>query len=189
MPNWCDTTYKAVGTKEQVKRFYDLAMRSWKDTGTKKHPKDGGWLGSFVEYLGGDINNVYARGWIQDEPELYESNDEDYARCTIYCNTAWGELSEWRAFIEREIDGLFIIYTAVEPGCGVFLTNDDAVADKYNVDSPSYDGGLSTEDDVIDFVNRHYDQSFKTIEECINFQKEVEDTDDFLYINEMELTD
>lgn len=61
--------------------------------------------------------------------------------------------------------------------------------DKYNVDSPSYDGGWATEDDVIDFVNRHYDQSFKTIEECINYQKEVNETDDFLYIDQMELTD
>lgn len=38
MPNWCDTTYKAVGPKESVKKFYDLAMRSWTEC-SEQHPQ------------------------------------------------------------------------------------------------------------------------------------------------------
>ncbi len=185
MPNWCDTTYKAVGTKQQVKKFYDLALRSWNKS-DNDNPR---WLGHFITELGGDWKEHPCRGWMRDEPYLRDDFDDDYAMCTIYCDTAWGELSEWREYIESQIDGLFILYTAVEPGCGVYITNDDTVANKYHLDSPDYDDDWATETQVINFVNKHYDQSFKTIDECISYQKKVNDTDDWLYINQMELTD
>ena len=123
MPNWCDTTYKAVGTKEQVKKFYDLATKAWEGR-SEKHPNAReGWLGTFVDILGGP-EEAYARGWMLDEPYMRD-DFEDYAECTIYCETAWSEPEQWRHFIEEKIDGLKIFYVAIEPGCGVYMSNDD----------------------------------------------------------------
>ena len=190
MPNWCDTTYKAVGPKESVKKFYDLAMRSWKE-GSEKHPQaDKGWLGSFVDFLNGP-ESAYARGWMQDEPYLRD-DFEDYAECTIYCETAWGEPNQWREFIESQIEDLHILYVAIEPGCGVYCSNDDEYEGKYYVDAgpeqPDYP--FMTEDEVCEFVEKHYQTNVNSIEDCQAYAIGVNDSDDadaFLYINPMEV--
>jgi len=183
MPNWCDTTYKAVGTKEQVKRFYDLAMSSW----NKTKDQNQGWLGHFITELGGEWKDVPCRGWILDKPQLDEHNDEDYAECTIYCQTAWGELTEWRCFVEQHIDGLLIEYLAIEPGCGVYLSNMDEYIDKVYVDSSEHGTEFYTEEDAIKHLQEWYQKSYETIREWVDFAREYTGySDEFLCINFIE---
>ena len=181
MPNWCDTTYKAVGTKEQVKRFYDLAMSSW----NKSKGNNSGWIGHFVTELGGKWEEVSCRGWMQDEPEL----SADGEMCTIVCNTAWGEPYEWRTFIEEHIDGLFLYYVAIEPGCCVYCSNDDDYTGKYYVDNWEDGSYELTEYETIEYVNKHFDKSFTTIGECIDFADAHTDKDGdrVLWINAFEV--
>lgn len=179
MPNWCDTTYRAVGTKEQVKKFYDLAMSSWK----KSQDDNQGWLGHLVTELGGDWQKVSCRGWMQDEPMLAVSGEE----CTIVANTAWGEPHEWRKFIEEKIYGLTLFYLAIEPGCCLYLSNMDDYVDKYYVDNLNDGSEILDEDATIDYVNEHFGKKFETIDECIDFAGEYEeDGDSVLWINQIE---
>ena len=180
MPNWCDTNYKAVGPKESVKKFYDLAMSSW----NKSKEQNQGWLGHFITELGGDWEKVPCRGWMQDAPSLRDDFD-DYAECTIYCETAWGELTEWRHFVEQHIDGLFIEYVAIEPGCGVYLSNMDDYIDRLYIDSEEHDTDFYTEQQAIDAINQWYNQQFTTIEECIEFANNC-DPEHFLNVNFIE---
>ena len=188
MPNWCDTTYRAVGTKEQVKRFYDLAMSSW----NKSKDDNKGWMGHMVTELGGDWQQVHCRGWIRDEPYLRDDFEDDYAECTLYADTALCEPPEWREFIQSKIDGLFIFYVAIEPGCIVYCSNDDEYEGKYYVDAgpeqPDYP--FMTEDEVCEFVEKHYQTNVNSIEDCQAFAaglNENGDDDEFLYINAMEV--
>lgn len=186
MPNWCDTTYKAVGTKEQVKKFHELAKKSWDNDDNK------GWLGHLVTELGGDWEKVHCRGWIRDEPYLRDDfGEEDYAECTLYTDCAWGEMDEWRHFIEKEIDGLVLYYLAIEPGMCEYYTNDDQYADKYYVDNVNDGTDILSEEGTIDYVNNFFGQHFKTIEECINFAGEYGDDngDQVLWINAIEYSE
>lgn len=181
MPNWCDTTYKAVGTKEQVKKFYELATKSW------NNKDNNGWLGHFVTELGGDWKETPCRGWMQDAPSFNDDFLDDYAECTIYCNTAWGELSEWRHFIEQKIDGLFIEYLAIEPGCGLYLSNMDEYIDKVYIDSSEYEIDFYTEVGAIEHLQEWYQKDYETIEEWIGFADQyTNETDEWLSINFIE---
>lgn len=189
MPNWCDTTYKAVGTKEQVKKFYDLAMKAWKGN-SEQHPNaDKGWLGTFVDILDGP-EEAYCRGWMQYQPYL----NKDETECEIYCNTAWGEPNPWREFIESKIDGLKLLYVTIEPGCDVYISNDDEYADKFYVDAAPEqpDNPFMTEDEVCEFVEKHYQANVNSIEDCYAAAEGIngnEDDDEFLYIHKMEVYD
>jgi len=184
MPNWCDTTYKAVGTKEQVKKFYDLAMSSWNKTDNNQ-----GWLGHFVTELGGNWEQVYCRGWMRDQPYL----NNDGTECTIFCYTAWGEPNQWREFIQSQIDGLFLYYVAIEPGCGVYCSNDDYYADKYYVDYAieQPDSPYMTEDELLEFMSNELGVDLDSADECIEYAKRYTENNDneWLFINEMEITD
>ena len=192
MPNWCDTTYRAVGTKEQVKQFYDLATRAWKENSEKHPTASKGWLGSFVDFLDGP-DDVYARGWMLDEPYLRDDFEDDYAECTIYCDTAWNEPEQWRHFMEFKIDGLKIYYVAIEPGCEIYATNDDAYEGKYYVDhTPEQpDSPFMTEDELCAYIEKYYQTNVNDAADCMAFAIGFnEDNDDEgLYIHAMEVYD
>ena len=182
MPNWCDTTYKAVGSKESVKKFYDLAMSAYNKNDNK------GWMGHLVTELSGDWEKVRCRGWIRMEPEL----NEEGTMCTVFADTAWCEPPEWREFIESQIEDLHILYVAIEPGCGVYCSNYDQYEGKYYVDAgpeqPDYP--FMTEDEVCEFVEKHYQTNVNSIEDCQAFAAGLNENGDdyeFLYINAMEV--
>ena len=120
MPNWAYTTYKIKGSEKEVaalhKTIQDLEQReeSLLPNGFGKL-----WLGNLVHALGGDWNDIYCRGQILDyslENGILKINTE----------TAWGEMSETRHFIEQKYPSLQIFFQTEEPGMCIFQTNDAA---------------------------------------------------------------
>lgn len=118
MPNWAYTQYKIKGSESEVaalhKTIQDLDQR--KDSIL---PNGFGklWLGNLVHALGGDWEKVYCRGHILDyslENGILKINTE----------TAWGEMSETRHFIESKFPSLEIYFQTEEPGMCIFQTND-----------------------------------------------------------------
>ena len=118
MPNWAYTTYKIKGSEKEVsalhKTIQDLDQReeSLLLNGFGKL-----WLGNLVHALGGDWNDIYCRGQILDyslENGILKINTE----------TAWGEMSETRHFIEQKYPSLQIFFQTEEPGMCIFQTND-----------------------------------------------------------------
>lgn len=188
MPNWCNTTYRVVGEKEEVKKFYDLAMKTWNGVKNDKHPNSDRWLGTFVDLLDGP-EDAYARGWITCPPEL----SDDGCECTIYCDTAWSEPHQWREFIQSKLD-VFIYYIAIEPGCGIYLSNDDEYIDKYYVDATpeQLDCPYMTEDELCEFLTEHYQAQVTNADECIEFANSItasEGWDEDLFINLIEYSE
>ena len=136
MPNWASTCYVfKAKDQEQAKDMYDKIDSLAKmeeplvENGFGKL-----WMGCLVDLLGGDWNKVYCRGEIID----YNLTDD---HVNISCETAWGEMEEFRHFIEQQYPESKIFYQVEESGCEVYATNDaDGVyfPDRYCIDF--YDG-------------------------------------------------
>ena len=92
------------------------------------------WMGCLVHLLGGDWKKVYCRGEIID----YNLTDD---HVSIECETAWGEMPEFRHFLEQQYPDSKIYYQVEECGNEVYATNDtdgEYFKDRYCLDS--YDG-------------------------------------------------
>ena len=121
MANWASTNYYIEGSKEDLKKIYDVIDGFM----TKKiKPKDGkadkGWEGNILITLGAteeQMKGKYLRGFIQDY-----NLGEDYLQ--IYAEEAWG-LSEFRDVLNMLIPNLKIYYCVEELEGEVFATNDN----------------------------------------------------------------
>ena len=96
MPNWCDTTYKIVGKREEVQSLCNLLTK----LNSMKQPKvENGfgklWLGCIVEELGEEWNKVACRGEVLD----FNLSDDVL---TIWQQTAWCEQVEFRHLLETK---------------------------------------------------------------------------------------
>lgn len=118
MSNLAFTQYKIKGSESEVaalhKTIQDLAERkeSLLPNGFGKL-----WLGNLVHVLGGDWEKIYCRGHILDyslENGILKINTE----------TAWGECSETRHFLQTKFPSLEIYFQTEEPGMCIFQTND-----------------------------------------------------------------
>ncbi len=125
MPNWCSTSVKIVGEEESL----DKILAILDDMQNREDPKtsDFGrmWLGELVKKLGGDIEKVYCRGWI----DYYESNGEEIS---LYYESAWAPMFDVHDLIREKFPDVAIYYQAEEPGMIIYQTNSfDYFPDRY----------------------------------------------------------
>ncbi len=122
MPNWAYTQYKIKGSESEVAALYNTIEKlgqmkeSYLPNGFGKL-----WLGNLVSILGGDWHDIYCRGQILDY--AYENGI-----LSINTETAWGEMSETRHFLQTVYPSLEIYFITEEPGLLVFETNDSCGA-------------------------------------------------------------
>ncbi len=136
MPNWASTAYVfKAKDQEQAKDLYDkIDSLSKMEEPLVENGFGKLWMGCLVNLLGGDWNKVYCRGEIID----YNLTAD---HVSIECETAWGEMPEFRHFIEQQYPGSKIYYCVEECGNEVYATNDtdgEYFKDRYCLDS--YDG-------------------------------------------------
>lgn len=117
---WCYTQYKIKGSEDEVVALYKI-IQDLEQREESLLPNGFGklWLGNLVHILGGDWNEIYCRGHILDyslENGILKINTE----------TAWGEMSDVRHFIEQKYPSLHIYFQTEEPGMCIFQTNDKA---------------------------------------------------------------
>ena len=155
MPNWCCTTYRVFGDKEQRDKLFNI-LNELKDLPEPRVKNGFGnlWLGCIVDYLGGDWNKIYCRGDIVDYGKT-----EDYVQ--MEAETAWREMHEFRHYVEKKMPGLKFIYISDEPGMCEYYTNDK----NYKVFHTRY--GL-------DFGNCD-SEWFENLEEMANWMNNIED--------------
>lgn len=179
MPNWASTGYCFKGTTEQAKDLYDKIDSLQK----MKEPliKNGFgklWMGCLVNLLGGDWDKVYCRGEIID----YNLTDD---HVSIECETAWGEMPEFRHFIEQQYPGSKIYYCVEESGNEVYATNDaegEYFKDRYCLDF--YDGleYFETIEVAAEFIGKRIGKTLKLdfaeIEKVIDDYLEEHDNDE-----------
>ena len=136
MPNWASTSYVfKAKDQEQAKDLYEKIDSLSKMTEPLVENGFGKlWMGCLVNLLGGNWDKVYCRGEIID----YNLTDD---HLSIGCETAWGEMPEFRHFLEQQYPGSKIFYQVEECGNCVYATNDtggEFFPDRYCLDS--YDG-------------------------------------------------
>ena len=191
MPNCASTTYIMEAKPEQAKELYDKI-----DSLTKmeKPLVENGfgklWMGCLVNLLGGDWNKVYCRGEIID----YNLNDD---HVSISCETAWGEMPEFRHFIEQQYPGSKIFYCVEESGNEVYATNDadgEYFKDRYCVDS--YDGleYFETIEAAARFIGKKIGKQlkpdFREIEQAIDdYLEEHDDDESWMSFHQYDVTD
>ena len=119
MPNWASTAYVfKANDKEQAKDLYDkIDSLSKMEEPLVSNGFGKLWMGCLVDLLGGNWDKVYCRGNIID----YNLTD---SHVTITCETAWGEMPEFRHFIEQQYPDSKVFYQVEECGCEVYATND-----------------------------------------------------------------
>lgn len=134
MPNWCFTSVTIHSTKENL----DIIERELVNaTSTNPVKADFGntWLGNLLLYIGMDEDSVVhgdirCRGSMED----FLRQDDETIDCVIY--SAWSPHIQCICkFVDHYVDDAEIIYTAEEPGCELYWTNDPAVEDTVYIDS------------------------------------------------------
>lgn len=174
MPNWCDTTYKIYGDKNDVQKLARIARYSL------SNKRNSGWIGYFIDKLKDKntpketVEFAYQRGWIIDWN--LDDTDSENPILTLYCDIAWGENPNWRYFIEEKLN-VNIEYLAIEPGCQVFLSNSDEYADKYQLSIDNDVHYCFGTEQVLQTVNKYLkNMQFETFEEFEHYIN-YEDTD------------
>ena len=135
MPNWCFTEIKIYhNNKNELKTFYEL-IQKWTSTNYMKNGFGLQWLGNIVGNSGiGTINkgqntDLSCRGTLND----IELN-EDYIYLST--DTAWEPMLQmWLKLIKKYLPNSesMLYYSAEEPGCELYITNDPDLVNKYNV--------------------------------------------------------
>ena len=180
MPNWASTSYAFKGADDkQAKDLYEKIDSLAKmeeplvENGFGKL-----WMGCLVNLLGGDWNKVYCRGEIID----YNLNGD---LVNISCETAWGEMPEFRHFLEQQYPGSKIYYCVEECGNCVYATNDAEglyFKDRYCLDF--YDGieYFETMEEAVKFIGGIIEKDLPPncaeIESAIGDYMEEHDNDD-----------
>lgn len=118
MPNWCSTAYAIEGDAKEVKSLYDLMNELQK----QKEPSvpnvfGTAWLGSLVDALGENWENVFCRGsWYDLE--------FDGRVLTFNTETAWSPCNEMFDMVCKKYPTLSYFYRSEEPGMALYFTND-----------------------------------------------------------------
>ena len=192
MPNWASTNYVFKGASEkQAKDLYEKIDSLSK---MKEPLIENGfgklWMGCLVNLLGGDWNNVYCRG------EIIDCTLTDDHVC-ISCETAWGEMPEFRQFIEQQYPGSKIYYQVEECGNEVYATNDidgEYFKDRYCLDF--YDGleYFETIEAAAKFIGekigKQLKPDFREIEQAIDdYLEEHDDDESWMSFHQYDVTD
>ncbi len=180
MPNWASTSYEfKAKDQEQAKDLYEKIDSISKMT-EPLVPNGFGklWMGCLVNLLGGDWDKVCCRGEIID----YNLNDD---HVSISCETAWGEMHEFRHFLEQQYPGSKVYYCVEESGNEVYATNDadgDYFPNRYCLDS--YDGleYFETIEEAAKYIGeiigKDLKSDFAEIEQAIDDYMEEHDNSD-----------
>ncbi len=119
MANWASVVYKVLASDEDRDKLFSMMTELQEQEAPGLLPNDFGscWFGNLIYKLGGNPNEVYCRGWWNQ----IENNDNCME---IYSECAWGEMREFRHFIESKFPGMKIYYQSEEPGMVEYYTND-----------------------------------------------------------------
>lgn len=186
MANWASTSYQIEGSKEELKKLFDLIDGFVKGRLKPAWDAAQNWEGNIIQALGAteeQISGNYLRGFISH----YEMEDETIR---MDAEEAWGA-TDFRYILRKLVPGLTIYYIVEEPGCEVYATND--VDAKYFTDRFKADGYVDGEywDEYYcdkETALKHAAQLLK--KECVTeddidkYNKEHEEDDNYIYIHE-----
>lgn len=184
MANWCSTSYRIVGNPNDIKKIYDAIENPDHIEYSSKS-----WEGNVLSALGYDVNNRGGnlRGFIEDYVLYDEENAEGESMLSVYCEEAWSITSFSDKLCELFPD-IAIYWSAEEPGCEVFMTNDWSgkyFPERYYVEVDTEDFQDSEyfehEDEMWKWIKRN--TGLKTSEEVDAFNRKSNDDGDCYFVN------
>lgn len=187
MPNWCSTTYKIVGKKEEVTAINEL-LNTLKANHTEPSSFVGINLWEVVEALGGDLTTVSCRGSILS----YELSD-DVLR--IDQQTAWNECADFRHFLEKVYQHIKIFYQEQETMEDLFYTNDHTgkyFPERYMLDTeeePEYFTSLKDTMKRIEEITGTHIKTEDDMNEALDLYLEAHGDDVWYSLHKFEVVD
>lgn len=180
MANWASTDYVIEGSKESLTKIYEAIKHPDTSEGSK------GWEGGVLKALGIKWDKKkYLRGFIQDVEEF--NPEEDY-NLSFYAEEAWG-VTDFDEILKNNFPDIKVYWRTEEPGMEVYETNDvegEYFNERYYVDTCINDNYHSDyfieKASVYQWLSKITNGEIKTIEDVCNFNKEKEDTDDYIRI-------
>ena len=192
MANWASTSYRIEGSKNELKRVFNVIddfMTDKRKPVRENASKE--WEGNIVRVLGAtneQMENNYLRGFIQE----YEMDGDIIS---IEADEAWGA-TDFRHVLTKLMPDLTVYYIVEETGCEVYATNDAEskyFTDKFYVDacvSGNYESGyFETEKQAMAYAAELLGKEEVSKEELKNWNKEHKGDKDFLYVHEFEIED
>ena len=182
MVNWCETTYKCVGSIAEIQELEAMLQRMRKGEGPLLRNGWGNmWLGNLLLLMGLDWEDYRCGGEIGD----FERNNECLS---LYQCTANQEQEDVRKAIEARFPSVKVYFSDVEATAGRFVTNDRQhryIKARYVVDSDKcirYFKGLT---DVADYVKwltkEEVEESFEALQAALDRHAEKENQSDTDY--------
>lgn len=151
MPNWCNTSYKFVGDKEEVADLYNK-LQSLNDMPEPLVENGFGklFLGCVVNLFGGDWKEIYCRGEI-DYMEI--CGDSMIQLSTM---TAWGDVPEVWDFVCKNYPSIEYYYLAEEGGLCYYVNSDttgEYFPEKYYVlHAEGYSEYLDDDEELLEYI-------------------------------------
>lgn len=192
MANWASTSYRIEGSKENLKKVYNVIDEFMSE---RRKPVEvnasSEWEGNIIRALGAtdeQMKNNYLRGFIEE----YEM-DGDIIR--IEAEEAWGT-TDFRYVLAQLMPELTIYYIVEEPGCEVYATNDAEgkyFPERFYVDA--YVNGdyqseyFDTEEQAMTYVANLLGKQEVSKNELENWNECHEEDDNFIYIHEFEIVE
>lgn len=135
MPNWCSTNIEFRGPEKDIKKLYEfIDNKNGEQVPNIETDFGARWLGYYLLRVGLSDERYNCRGTVADLSKI--SATDNAFEFKIWTETAWGPMIQmWLAIIKKlELNGIQVAYSAVEPGCEVYQTNDPEQAKLYVVD-------------------------------------------------------
>ena len=151
MPNWCNTSYKFVGDKEEIADIYNK-LQSLNDMPEPLVENGFGklFLGCVVNLFGGDWKEIYCRGEI-DYMEI--CGDSMIQLSTM---TAWGDMPEVWDFVCKNYPSIKYYYLAEEGGLCYYVNSDttgEYFPEKYYVlHAEGYSEYLDDDEELLEYI-------------------------------------
>ena len=153
---------------------------------------------TFADICNKLLANTYLARDKRDNKEAYyfvvSYKDLFEDQLTIETETAWSPmLSIWTKLIDTYIPDARLFYTAEEPGCGIYYTNDYDYVDKYVIDSwiDVESNWEASEKEVIETLQKLLNTEITDVNKLINmlYESEIEGitVNQWKYENEYEL--
>lgn len=151
MPNWCNTSYKFVGDKEEIADLYNK-LQSLNDMPEPLVENGFGklFLGCVVNLFGGDWKEIYCRGEI-DYMEI--CGDSMIQLSTM---TAWGDVPEVWDFVCKNYPSIKYYYLAEEGGLCYYVNSDttgEYFPEKYYIlHAEGYSEYLDDDEELLEYI-------------------------------------
>lgn len=193
MPNWCNTSYRFEGNKEEIADLYkklqslDESPEPLVENGFGKL-----WLGCVVTLFGGDWNKIECRGEIDDVIEL----DSETNLC-FTTTTAWVDKPEVWDFVLKNYPSITYYYLVEEPGCCYYITNDidgkyfpdRFIVDQYDAETTYHATKETLLKDISERIGVELNSKSHMQRELSVWNDRHEEEDDCIYVHEIEVVE